>query len=136
MAGRATLAPQAAGMSSFRKPPKAKSHLRRRKRRDNESSDDEDAGGQQTSAAGVTGNSAGASSASAVAQRLREVRDEQRIRRRAAGTDVRHTMTARALQDDDGILVTNRAGLLRVSPHYVNEEAEVDALLAALERRL
>ena len=41
-----------------------------------------------------------------------------------------------SLQDDEGLLVTNRAGLLRVSPHFVNSEAEVSELVSALERRL
>ena len=39
---------------------------------------------------------------------------------------------SRRLQDDYSILVTSRAGLLRVSPHIDNTEQDVQALLEAL----
>ena len=79
MHGHALGSEPQAGMS-FRKPLKAKSHLRRRKRRDNES-DDEDADDNGGAEAGTSTGSGTSSSASAVAQKLQEVRDEQRIRR-------------------------------------------------------
>ena len=40
------------------------------------------------------------------------------------------------LQDDYSILVTSRAGLLRVSPHIDNTEQDVQALLEALGQLL
>ena len=39
---------------------------------------------------------------------------------------------ARRLQDEYGILVTSRAGLLRVSPHIDNDDNDVRMLLEAL----
>jgi len=41
---------------------------------------------------------------------------------------------ARRLQDEYSILVTSRAGLLRVSPHIDNTEIDVQALIEAIER--
>jgi len=41
---------------------------------------------------------------------------------------------ARRLQDEYSILVTSRAGLLRVSPHIDNTEVDVQALIEAIER--
>ena len=40
---------------------------------------------------------------------------------------------ARRLQDEHSILVTSRAGLLRVSPHIDNTMEEVEMLFQALE---
>ena len=36
------------------------------------------------------------------------------------------------LQDDYGILVTNRSGFLRVSPHMDNNSKEIDFFLTSL----
>ena len=43
---------------------------------------------------------------------------------------------SRRLQDEHSILVTSRAGLLRVSPHVDNTAEEVGMLFDALERLL
>jgi len=43
---------------------------------------------------------------------------------------------ARRLQDEHSILVTSRAGLLRVSPHIDNSVEEVGMLFDALENLL
>ena len=44
--------------------------------------------------------------------------------------------TARRLLDDHGLLVSSRAGLLRVSPHVENDGEDVDRLLGALRTML
>ena len=43
---------------------------------------------------------------------------------------------SRRLQDEYSILVTSRAGLLRVSPHIDNSQADVQSLLEALKHLL
>ena len=43
---------------------------------------------------------------------------------------------SRILQDEYSILVTSRAGLLRVSPHIDNSQADVQSLLEALKHLL
>ena len=47
-----------------------------------------------------------------------------------AGFDTREVV--RKLQDDYGILVTNRSGFLRVSPHIDNNKKEIDFFLTSL----
>ena len=43
---------------------------------------------------------------------------------------------SRRLQDEYSILVTSRAGLLRVSPHIDNSQADVQSLFEALKHLL
>lgn len=38
--------------------------------------------------------------------------------------------------ESDGILISARSGFLRVSPHYYNDESDIDAFAAALKRAL
>ena len=38
--------------------------------------------------------------------------------------------------ESDGVLVSARSGFLRVSPHYYNDESDIDAFAAALKRAL
>ncbi len=54
-----------------------------------------------------------------------------RLSEGVSGVDV-----ARRLRDEYGILVTSRAGLLRVSPHIDNHAEDVEMLFNALEEIL